>query len=228
MHAPAIQKPVSLFLNGNEYLLVFDFQAIYESEQAYGLPLITGLPLEHLVEPYVQLVVSMLYGALRRHHCKFTWERTKDLLSLGNVTKVWASLLDAWAQGLPEQNVETDGEEKPLPQLDLPAQKLWGNIWSHARGDLGLSEEEFWAFTPRQLDLLSKRFAMRQQWHELLNARLMAVVVNYSTYAPDPPVSPAQFMSSIEPAEREEIDDEVIAARIDALLGAVAIPGKPN
>jgi len=60
------------------------------------------------------------------------------------------------------------------------------------------------------------------------NARLMAVVVNYSFCAPKQPVSAANFLPGLTEAEREQVTEAQEAAQIDAVLGAVAVLATPN
>lgn len=221
----SIQKPGSLFLQGKEYRLAFNFRAIAEAEAAYGVPLITGLPQEHIATPYVLLVLCMLHGALCGSRQQLPWEKLKKLLTVHNLPEVWAKIREAWAAALPDCEEE---QWKSAAGAPLKAPELWDNLWSHARIDLGLSEGEFWRMTPRQLDLLSKRHRAHREWAELLNARLMAVVVNYSFCAPKEPVSAADFMPGLKASLRAEISEEMEAARIDAVFAAVAVPATPN
>jgi hypothetical protein len=55
---------------------------------------------------------------------------------------------------------------------------MWHNLWSHALVDLGLSNAEFHALTPRLLDALSRRHQRRVEGHEFLFAQLTAGIVN--------------------------------------------------
>ena len=69
-------------------------------------------------------------------------------------------------------------------------------LWSHARIDLGLTDEEFYDLTPRQIDALSKRFRERTVEQEFLFAQLTTYVVNFSRWPPKEPAGPKDFMPS--------------------------------
>jgi hypothetical protein len=77
---------------------------------------------------------------------------------------------------------------------------LWLQLWSHVRIDLGLTDEEFYDLTPRQIDALSKRFrdraTERASEQEFLFAQLTTYVVNFSHWPPKEPASPKDFMPS--------------------------------
>jgi hypothetical protein len=58
---------------------------------------------------------------------------------------------------------------------------------------------------------------------------LCATTANYSQLAPREPLSALDFIPERNrPKLTEEEDEQAIAARIDAVLGAVAIPAKPK
>jgi hypothetical protein len=54
----------------------------------------------------------------------------------------------------------------------------WDDAWAIGRFDLGLSEEEFWALTPRKFRALLKRLNRRERENEWLNARIIATIYN--------------------------------------------------
>ena len=226
MPARSIQPAVKLFVAGREYSLVFSFEGIAKAEDAFGLSLITGIGPKDLEAPSVPRIASMLYGALRAFHSEIGWEQAKKLLTVRNHAGVWAKVLEAWMASMAEP--ETGDAVQASAAPPMTARQLWDNLWSHARHDLGIQEAEFWQMTPRQLDLLSRRHRAEREWAELQQARLMAVVVNYSFCAPKEPVSAADFMLSLKPSEREEISEDLIAARFEALFAPVAVVARPN
>lgn len=61
---------------------------------------------------------------------------------------------------------------------------------------MGLSPEEFFDCTPRQLDALIKRHERSKQETEFLFAQLTSCVVNFSPVHPKKPVSVKDFMPS--------------------------------
>lgn len=62
--------------------------------------------------------------------------------------------------------------------------------------DLGLTPEQFYDCTPRQLDALIKRHERAKQETEFLFAQLTSCVVNFSMSRPKEPVSPKDLMPS--------------------------------
>jgi hypothetical protein len=65
-----------------------------------------------------------------------------------------------------------------------------------ARYDLGLSSEEFFDCTPRQLEALVKRFERAQEHKDFMLAQNTAYTINFSMAAPKKPVSPRDLMPS--------------------------------
>jgi hypothetical protein len=43
----------------------------------------------------------------------------------------------------------------------------WELLWAFGRYDLGLTEEGFWALTPREFHLLAERCDVRTQWKDM-------------------------------------------------------------
>lgn len=46
----------------------------------------------------------------------------------------------------------------------------WEDLWAYGRYDLRLSEEAFWALTPREFQLLARRADVAVQWEDLRHA----------------------------------------------------------
>jgi hypothetical protein len=117
------------------------------------------------------------------------------------------------------------GRARPYTGPELTAKELWSRIWSHALYDLRIPEERLWRLSLRQLGALSDRFERQQQREDLLVGLLAATTANYSYYAPKEPLSALDFIPERNrPKLSEEEEQQAIAARIDAALGAVAIP----
>lgn len=77
---------------------------------------------------------------------------------------------------------------------------MWDRCWSTAVVRLGLTTEEFFRLTPRQLRVLadkdSERIEQQREHAELLNGILAAATVNHSFCRPKEPKAPADFMPS--------------------------------
>lgn len=70
-----------------------------------------------------------------------------------------------------------------------------------------LSDREFYALTPRQLNALIERKEAKEISGEFLLAQLTAHLVNFSQRAPKTPAKPEDFMPS-EWRKRKRVDDE--------------------
>jgi hypothetical protein len=62
--------------------------------------------------------------------------------------------------------------------------------------DLGMSADEFFGSTPRQLDALIQRHERSKEGTEFLFGQLTSCVVNFSMARPKKAVSPSDFMPS--------------------------------
>lgn len=82
------------------------------------------------------------------------------------------------------------------PPEALSEDDQWQRYWAVARYDLGLSSDEFFDCTPRQLDALIKRHERSKQEQEFLFAQLTSCVVNFSMAGPKKPSEPKDFMPS--------------------------------
>jgi hypothetical protein len=60
-----------------------------------------------------------------------------------------------------------------------------------------LSDREFWAYTPRQLDALRKAYLLEREDTEFLFGQLTAAVINFAQRRPSESVKPSDFMPSV-------------------------------
>jgi hypothetical protein len=78
----------------------------------------------------------------------------------------------------------------------MSRQELWRLNWSIAVMDLGLSSDEFYSLTPRNLTALRDRHERKIKSNEFLFGQLTSYMVNFSMCRPDPPTKPSDFMPS--------------------------------
>lgn len=96
--------------------------------------------------------------------------------------------------------------------------------WAVARYDLGLTSEEFFECTPRQLDALIQRHERSRQDQEFLFAQLTACVVNFSRAHPKEPIAPKDLMPSewakkaARTPKRKPIDRNLVVAQIKGMM----------
>jgi hypothetical protein len=96
-----------------------------------------------------------------------------------------AERADAWRAG---------GRKPFRPQLRR--EQVWLDYWTYARTRLGLTDREFRAYTPRQLDALRKAHLQHSEDTEFLFGQLTAAVVNFSQRRPAESARPGDFMPS--------------------------------
>jgi hypothetical protein len=91
---------------------------------------------------------------------------------------------------------------------------------------LGVSEPDFWALTPRQLNALTKRWRARWDAERYLFGMLASVTANFSFCHPKEPYSPADFMPGYKRDSERELpaDDNSIARKIHSILAPRSIP----
>jgi hypothetical protein len=70
------------------------------------------------------------------------------------------------------------------------------HFWSVARYDLGLSDDDFYALTPRQLDALLKRKKVETSANEFMFAQLTSWVANTGFRTAEKPTAARDFMPS--------------------------------
>lgn len=96
--------------------------------------------------------------------------------------------------------------------------------WSVALYDLGLTPDEFYECTPRQIDALIRRHERKIQGVEFLSAQTNTCIVNFSMARPKEPVEPRDFMPSEwakkAPAKYKRRKREVIAMELRANMEA--------
>jgi hypothetical protein len=99
------------------------------------------------------------------------------------------------------------------------------SLWAQARYDLGLTEEEFWRMTPRQLSALLKRHKREHERQEFLFAQVVSNTVNFSMCRPKQPVTPKQFMPS---QWRKKESQPQILERLRTQFRAAALEGQKH
>lgn len=88
------------------------------------------------------------------------------------------------------------GPSRGLSPEPIARERQWLRLWSVARYDLRLSDRQFYALTPRQLDALLKRRERETAEREFLFGQLASCVVNFGFCQPKEPAKPSDFMPS--------------------------------
>jgi hypothetical protein len=100
---------------------------------------------------------------------------------------------------------------------------LWESCWSVARVQLGLTDGEFFALTPRQFHLLVDQHRERVEHQELLSGIIASTVANWSMTGPRKALTPSDFMPSRRQAKAEQkkkprVNRKRIADRVRSFL----------
>jgi len=107
MHHP--EKPVvKLSLDGTDYKLCYDFEAIAEVEELLDKPLITGIREKDVRTPTVSLVRAMFFATAHAHHPALTFAQAKHLVTRDTLVAVWTKVLEAWTASQPEPEESED------------------------------------------------------------------------------------------------------------------------
>jgi len=99
------------------------------------------------------------------------------------------------------------------------------SLWSVGRYDMGLTDEEFYALTPRQFAALYDRLLEQRKHLELIIGHNTAATYNSSFSPPSKPVAPARFMPSLleTPKPPRKPNRKQIAENVRATLLGLSI-----
>lgn len=113
----------------------------------------------------------------------------------------------------------------------MSEEALWSHLWSVARYDLGLPEEDFWPLTPRKLDALLSRHQDAQKREEILLAALRCDIINFSFSHPKEPIQvkdlvrlPRKERTGGRPRRINQKNREEIANSLRRLFAGTAEP----
>lgn len=112
----AIIQPGVIGLDGKEYQVQFDFEAIAEAEDLTDRPILTGLTKRQLNHPTINFVRAMFFAGLRRHHAELTYEEVTQLVNRENMASLWADLIEAWADSRQQETGEDEENPTLAPQ----------------------------------------------------------------------------------------------------------------
>jgi hypothetical protein len=108
------EKPsVKLKLDGVDYKLVYDFDAIAEAEEILDRPLITGLRGRDIATPTISLVRSMFFATAHATHPELTFEQVKALVTPKTIADIWVKVLEAWQRAQPDAADEAKESANP-------------------------------------------------------------------------------------------------------------------
>jgi len=93
--------------------------------------------------------------------------------------------------------------------------------------DLGLTDEEFWRLTPRELDALSKRTVARRDREDYQVALLCAVIANTAPRRRKRPFKPEDFLPKRRARTRQTPEQMLrVIEMLNAALGGQDLRGQ--
>jgi hypothetical protein len=98
--APTVRF-ASLEVDGVEYRLAYDYNAIVEAEAAARINLLEGMAKILLNGMDAAHLRGLLYAALRKAHSEITLDQAGDLIRIDTIEEVRMAVLRAWDASLP-------------------------------------------------------------------------------------------------------------------------------
>lgn len=95
-------KKHKLNINGAEYTLVMDFNAMIVIEEETGInPL--NVDFENISPKWI---AGMLYGSLQAYHSNITMKDVREMITFENLATIVEGVSQAFAKAMPEQENE--------------------------------------------------------------------------------------------------------------------------
>jgi hypothetical protein len=95
-----VSPAIVVTIDGEEFPLRFDLEAISEAEDATGMALIAGLRQRDVEAPRISLVRALFWACARAQHPKLTLDEARRLVTQHNWSDVWGKVLEAWVEGM--------------------------------------------------------------------------------------------------------------------------------
>jgi hypothetical protein len=207
---PILPK-VALILDGVERHLVFDFNAIVQADNETGFNLLQAA----VSDITATTLRGLLWASLLKENPDLTIGEVGSWITMHNAFHIRQAITTAWFGSIAEAEESASDEGKQIAELKPLS---ISDYWSRARYDLGLTEAEFYSFTPRQFSLLYARHRESLAHAEMVSAHTTAAVKNYSFNPPEKYVSPLDYM----PNHREHSSGEAEHVVSEEVLEAQA------
>ena len=198
---------------GKQWGVVFTHGALLHIEELTSIDVL-GAGLRFNASMSARVLRAVLFAVLRDAGCPIAIEEAGAMLRLGELAAIRGVLVSAWVDSMPQPGV--------APASSGGGRRMsWLSAWAIARQDLGLSDEEWLAMTPRMAQALSLQRIERQRELELMVAVLTANTINFSSCHPSKAVLPREFMLHPWPASPSKPVTSVDLGRVfDRFSGA--------
>lgn len=106
-----VQPTTPLVINGLEFELLFDLEAVALAEELTDRPLLTGLRQRDIATPTLPLVRAMLFSCIHTKHPDLTFDYVRTLVTRKNLAEIWGAVLVAWTKEFAEPDAAEDAVE---------------------------------------------------------------------------------------------------------------------
>ena len=106
-----VQPVTNLAINGINYELLFELDAVALAEDLVDRPLITGLRQKDINTPTFSLMRAMLFACIHAKQPDVTFELVKTFVTRKNWREIWVAVLNAWTAGMGEPDPEEEAAE---------------------------------------------------------------------------------------------------------------------
>lgn len=168
--------------------LLFTHDALLSIEEATGIDIWNG-DLD-LIKPSAAVLRSILAAAIGEPSPKAAGSLIRPSL----MAKVRLAILDGWEASMPEPDPEASGSGRKL---------TWMSAWAMARLDLGLSDDEWLAMTPRMVQELNRRRLEQMRHQERMAGKIGAAVATFGYRAPKTTLTCEDFMDHPSPVTEQ-------------------------
>lgn len=192
--------PITLGLR--EWHLIVTYGVLLDAQEATGVPMLSSV--EAFVQPSARALRGLLWALLKREDASISVKavgQLVDLQSIGTIRHAIALAFNASMPDPPKQPAKGKKEKAKKPQPPM----TWLETRSAARMELGLTDEEWLAETPRTFHALREVSVHRMRREELLIGQVCEVICNFSGRLKDPkkPVRARDFIMHRLPEDEE-------------------------
>jgi hypothetical protein len=202
----ALSGGAPLLLGGRRWWLRITYRVLLACEEAADVDMLSASM--DVSRPSARLMLALLWAALASAGAPWSLREAGARVDLRSLPGVQRALLEAWISSMPDAAPAKSAKKAPRKR---PA--TWLDVWAVARGELGLSEEEWLDMTPRQLAALHEVRTERLRREEWLVGTIAATVANFGFRAPARALSAETFMiHEFDPAPEVPVTGEMIMA----------------
>ncbi len=172
--ADRLVKPVWFSFGGQTWPLLITYGVLLECESETDADMLTST--EGIVSPTAKVLLTLFWAALNRCGCSWNLRTVGGLIGPRDWGAIQRALQQAYVASLPDPEKPKLGKKGDKPREPM----TWPQTRAAARIELGLSDEELLAMTPRELHDLRVCYIAKLQREELFFSRLTTSVINFS------------------------------------------------